>query len=59
MVRYHVVLTDRVEGEVVDQGIGLCAEDIKWAKKQLWAPDAFKGKDGKCYLCFPARDHNG
>jgi beta-xylosidase len=30
-------------------------EEIPWATKQLWAPDATE-KDGKYYLYFPAKD---
>ena len=59
MVDYHVISMDRVGGKVTDHGVGLKVEDVKWASKQLWAPDAFQGKDGKFYLCFPARDHDG
>jgi len=59
MVDYHVVSMDRVGEKVTDHGVGLKVEDVKWASKQLWAPDAFQGKDGKFYLCFPARDHDG
>lgn len=32
--------------------------DVPWAAKQLWAPDAAE-KDGKFYLYFPAKDHEG
>ena len=34
-------------------------EDVKWVSKQLWAPDAAKGSDGKYYLYFPARNKKG
>lgn len=59
MVDYHVVSMDRVGAKVIDHGVGLRVEDVKWASKQLWAPDAFQGKDGRFYLCFPARDKKG
>ncbi|KAI9638686.1 xylosidase-like protein [Dioszegia hungarica] len=59
MVDYHVLSMDRVGGEVTDHGVALKVEDVQWASKQLWAPDAFQGKDGLYYLCFPARDHDG
>ena len=43
---------------VVDHGIALHVNDVTWAQKQLWAPDAAE-KDGKYYLFFPAKDHDG
>lgn len=59
MEDYHVLSMDRVGGEVTDHGVAMKVEDVPWASKQVWAPDAFKGKDGKYYLCFPARDKEG
>ncbi|EAU88005.2 beta-xylosidase [Coprinopsis cinerea okayama7 len=59
MVDYHVLSMDRVGGEVIDHGVVLKLEDIPWASKQLWAPDAAKGADGKYYLYFPARNKKG
>lgn len=59
MADYHVLSMDRVGAKVTDHGVALRVEDVKWASKQLWAPDAFKGQDGKYYLCFPARDQEG
>ncbi len=55
---YHVLSMDEVGGEVTDHGPALKLEDIPWASKQLWAPDAAT-KNGKYYLYFPARDQNG
>lgn len=55
---YHVFSMDDVEGEVTDHGVALALEDVPWASKQLWAPDA-ACKDGKYYLYFPARDQQG
>ena len=43
---------------VVDHGVALSVEDVPWAEKQLWAPDAAE-KNGKYYLFFPARDREG
>lgn len=59
MVDYHVISMDRVGAEVTDHGVALKAEDVPWVSKQLWAPDAAKGADGKYYLYFPARDKEG
>ena len=59
MVDYHVLSMDRVGAEVKDHGIAMKMEDAPWVSKQVWAPDAFQGKDGKYYLCFPARDKEG
>ncbi|GES58818.1 xylosidase [Aspergillus terreus] len=58
MVDYHVLSMDEVGGPVTDHGVALTAADVPWASKQLWAPDAAT-KDGKYYLYFPARDHDG
>ena len=60
MADYHVFSTsslDPVE-EPTDHGVVLKTEDVPWASKQLWAPDAAY-KDGKYYLYFPARDREG
>lgn len=61
MVDYHVLSMDKVDGggETTDHGVALKVEDVIWASKQLWAPDAFKGRDGRYWLCFPARDQEG
>jgi beta-xylosidase len=58
MADYHVFSMDRVGGEVIDHGVALHLDDIPWAGKQLWAPDA-AFKHGKYYLYFPARDKEG
>jgi len=58
MADYHVFSMDRVGAEVTDHGVALALEDIPWASKQLWAPDAAT-KDGKYFLYFPARDQDG
>ncbi|MBS9522725.1 glycoside hydrolase family 43 protein [Litoribacter alkaliphilus] len=54
---YHVYSMAEVGGEVVDHGKVLDVDDVPWAKRQMWAPDAAK-KDGKYYLYFPAKDHD-
>lgn len=61
MADYHVFSTSSLEPpytDVVDHGVVLRTEDVPWASKQLWAPDAAY-KDGKYYLYFPARDQAG
>ncbi len=55
---YHVFSMDSIDGEVTDHGVALDVDDVKWAAKQMWAPDAHE-KDGKYYLYFPAKDHEG
>ncbi|EPX60400.1 Xylosidase/arabinosidase [Cystobacter fuscus DSM 2262] len=52
---YHVFSMERVGAEVTDHGVVLRLEDIPWAGRQLWAPDAAY-KDGKYFLYFPAKD---
>lgn len=59
MVDYHVFSMDTVEnGIVVDHGVALSLEDVPWAERQLWAPDAAE-KNGRYFLYFPARGHDG
>lgn len=57
MKDYHVFSMDDPNGQVRDHGTVLAIEDIPWAGRQLWAPDAAE-KDGKYYLYFPAKDKN-
>ncbi|PLB44769.1 putative xylosidase [Aspergillus steynii IBT 23096] len=60
MADYHVFSLD-VPGDpasVTDHGVVLSTPDVPWASKQLWAPDA-ASRNGKYYLYFPARDHEG
>ncbi|MBT8038116.1 MAG: glycoside hydrolase family 43 protein [Verrucomicrobiae bacterium] len=56
MVDYHVFSIDKVGAEVTDHGPVLHVDDVPWATKQMWAPDAAE-KEGKYYLYFPAKDH--
>lgn len=58
MQDYHVLSLAEVGGEVTDHGCALSVNNVPWASKQMWAPDA-ACKDGKYYLYFPARDHHG
>jgi len=55
---YHVFSMDDVDGEVTDHGVALTLAEVPWSTKQLWAPDA-AFKNGKYFLYFPARDHEG
>lgn len=54
---YHVFSMERINAAPVDHGRVLDVDDIPWAKRQLWAPDAAH-KDGKYYLYFPAKDYD-
>ncbi|UCS93332.1 glycoside hydrolase family 43 protein [Echinicola marina] len=56
MKDYFVFSLDKANGQVVNHGKVLDVKDVKWAKRQMWAPDAAE-KDGKYYLYFPAKDH--
>jgi len=58
MEDYHVISMDTIESEAVDNGIALHVNDVPWAKKQMWAPDA-AFKNGKYYLMFPAKNKEG
>lgn len=58
MEDYHVLSMEDVNSPVVDHGEALHVRDVPWASKQMWAPDAAY-KNGKYYLFFPARDHDG
>ena len=60
MKDYHVLSLDDIEnGEVTDHGVILALEDVPWAAGQLWDSDVCKGNDGRYYLYFSAKDHNG
>lgn len=55
---YHVFSLDRPFGKVTDHGNSLDVKDVKWAERQMWAPDAAE-KAGKYYLYFPAKNYDG
>ncbi|MGF1771414.1 glycoside hydrolase family 43 protein [Vibrio wakamikoensis] len=55
---YHVISLDDVGGITTDHGNALDINDVKWAERQMWAPDAAQ-KDGKYYLYFPAKNYQG
>jgi Glycosyl hydrolases family 43 len=54
MEDYHVISMDSIDSEAVDNGIALHVNDVAWATRQMWAPDAAH-KNGKYYLYFPAK----
>lgn len=58
MADYHILSMDSIGGSVTDHGAGLRLQDVPWASKQLWAPDAAFFKD-TYYLYFPAKDKQG
>lgn len=58
MEDYHVLRMDSPDGEAVDCGVALHVNDVPWAERQMWAPDAAT-KDGRYYLYFPAKQADG
>jgi hypothetical protein len=58
MEDYHVISMESIDGEAVDNGLALHVNDVQWAEKQMWAPDAAE-KDGTYYLFFPAKGYDG
>jgi hypothetical protein len=55
---YHVFRMDTPQGPAVDCGLALHVDDVPWAERQLWAPDA-ACRDGRYYLYFPAKRADG
>lgn len=58
MEDYHVFEMDDMTKPPRDCGLALHLDQVPWAAKQLWAPDA-ACKNGTYYLYFPARDKEG
>lgn len=58
MEDYHVLSMDTIKAKAIDNGVALHVDDVPWAEKQMWAPDAAY-KNGKYYLVFPARNKEG
>lgn len=58
MSDYHVFSLDESLDVVTDHGVALDVKEVKWAERQMWAPDAAE-KDGKYYLYFPAKNAQG
>ncbi|MCR9228954.1 MAG: glycoside hydrolase family 43 protein [Flavobacteriaceae bacterium] len=55
MQDYHVFSMDSVGGQVTDHGLALHIDDVPWAGRQMWAPDAAT-KDDEYFLYFPVKD---
>lgn len=58
MEDYHVISMDSIDSEAVDHGVALHVNNVSWAEKQMWAPDAAH-KNEKYYLFFPAKAYDG
>jgi hypothetical protein len=58
MEDYHVFSMENIDTATVDNGVSLHVNDVAWAERQMWAPDAAH-KNGKYYLYFPAKRANG
>jgi hypothetical protein len=58
MEDYHVFSMENIDSEAIDNGVALHVNDVPWAEKQMWAPDA-ASKNGKYYLYFPAKRPDG
>ncbi len=59
MEDYHVLsMNTPGDTEAKDEGLALHVNDVPWAEKQMWAPDAAE-KNGTYYLYFPAKGHDG
>ncbi len=58
MEDYHVLSMNTVDSEAIDHGIALHVNDVPWAERQMWAPDAAY-KNDTYYLYFPAKNANG
>ncbi len=58
MEDYHVFSMDTIDSATVDNGVALHVNDVAWAERQMWAPDAAH-KNGKYYLYFTAKRANG
>jgi hypothetical protein len=52
---YHVLSMDAPGRPVTDHGVALDIKDVRWAGRQMWAPDAAE-KDGQYFFYFPAKD---
>src|SRR6187402_577573 len=52
---YHVLSMAGADSAVTDHGVALDIENIPWAGRQLWAPDAAFANN-TYYLYFPVKD---
>jgi hypothetical protein len=55
---YRVLSMDRVGAPVTVHPVALDVDQVPWASRQMWAPDA-AFKNGTYYLYFPAKDKQG
>ncbi|MXP26257.1 family 43 glycosylhydrolase [Altererythrobacter indicus] len=55
---YRVLEMDKPGGKVTIGPVALDVDDVPWAEKSMWAPDAAY-KNGTYYLYFPAKDKDG
>ncbi len=55
---YQVLSMDSIGGPVTVHPVALDVDDVPWAEKQMWAPDA-AFKNGTYYFYFPAKDPQG
>lgn len=55
---YHVLSMDEIGGAVTLHPVALSVDDVAWADRQMWAPDAAY-KDGTYYFYFPAKTPDG
>jgi beta-xylosidase len=58
MQDYHVFSMDDMHSPIIDHGQVLHVDDVPWAQKQMWAPDA-AFKNDTYYFYFPAKDADG
>lgn len=58
MEDYHVISMETPDGKAKDEGLALHVNEVPWADRQMWAPDA-AFKNGKYYLFFPAKNQEG
>ncbi len=58
MEDYHVLSMDGIDAIAKDHGVALHIKDVRWAERQMWAPDAAY-KNGRYYLYFPAKRPDG
>ncbi len=58
MQDYHVLSLDNPGSPATDHGVALHINDVPWAGRQMWAPDAAR-KGDKYYFYFPAKRPDG
>lgn len=55
---YRVISMDAPGGKATVHPVALDVDQVPWADRQMWAPDAAY-KNGTYYLYFPAKDRDG